>query len=76
MKDQMKNLLKQLNLKMYMIEIKQDDARKANTLSFSTIFIKSLCQFDVDTAEEENSNANVKVINKEELINFFIILTE
>jgi len=37
-----------------------------------------LYQFDADAAEKEDSNAdvNVKVVNKEKSINFFIILIE
>jgi len=57
---------------------KENEARKINILSSSMIFIKSLHQFNANAAEEEdlNANINVKVINVEELINFFIVLTE
>jgi len=51
-------------------------SRKINILSSSATFIKLLHQFDADIAEEEDLNANIKVINEEKLINFFIILIE
>jgi hypothetical protein len=37
---------------------KRNDAREANTLFSSIIFIKSSYQFDADAAEEENSDAD------------------
>jgi len=57
---------------------KENEVKETNTLSSSMTFIKLSCQFDADAANEENSDAdvNVKVINEEELINFFIILIE
>jgi len=55
---------------------KENNVREVNILSSSITFIKLSRQFNTDAAEEEDLNADVKVINKEKSINFFIILTK
>jgi len=72
-------LMKTIEFKnVYDKDKKEDEARKIKTFSSSITFIKSLHQFDINAAEEEDLNVdvNVKVINEEESINFFIILIE
>jgi len=52
------------------------NVKEINILLSLTTFIKSSCQFNTNIAEKEDLDADVKVINEEKLINFFIILTK